>query len=297
VTIAYRKRMEDSPAYRLNHEEIAEGPRGGHPLRGEPLARRGAEGRARRAPGDDVQAHADGSERSSYRRAPCVHRRGHPPNVTYEREKPRSFSLDKKGFFEHAPAVRRDDGSIALEKSAGDAAGPTGLLHELPRRGGHTVSFYGDNHPIYAGSVVRAMASGKDGHQAIAALFAPDIERALASRDEAARDAQWAALSARLRDDVRATVVHEVNRLTQDDRGGRGARARAGARLQAGAVLPPPEFREHGARGRGHEPPHGGPRADRRVDRPEKGLLSMIVLEMGASSRSRASLRWASPSW
>jgi hypothetical protein len=25
VTIAYRKRMEDSPAYRLNHEEIAEG--------------------------------------------------------------------------------------------------------------------------------------------------------------------------------------------------------------------------------------------------------------------------------
>ena len=44
-------------------------------------------------------------------------------------------------------------------------------------RDGHTVTFYGDNHPGYAGSVVKAMASAKDGYPHVAALFARDIAR------------------------------------------------------------------------------------------------------------------------
>jgi hypothetical protein len=187
---------------------------------------------------------ADGTTIELPARTVCV-AAGTSPNTTYEREKPRSFSLDKKGFFETHRAVRRDDGSIALEKSAGGAAGPTAAFFtSYLDEAGHTVSFYGDNHPSTQARVVKAMASGKDGHQASRRSSRTARARARPRR-AAARDAQWTR-SRRARRRLRATVVHEVNRLTQDDRGGRGAGARAGAKkLQAGAVLPPPELREH----------------------------------------------------
>ena len=40
VTVAYRRRMIDSPSYTLNHEEVCEGVRGRHPFLRVPVARR-----------------------------------------------------------------------------------------------------------------------------------------------------------------------------------------------------------------------------------------------------------------
>ncbi len=36
---------------------------------------------------------------------------------------------------------------------------------------GRYITFYGDNHPIFAGNVVKAMASAKKGYPEVAALF------------------------------------------------------------------------------------------------------------------------------
>jgi NADPH-dependent glutamate synthase beta subunit-like oxidoreductase/NAD(P)H-flavin reductase len=289
VTIAYRKRMEDSPAYRLNHEEIAEGLEEGIRFAENlsPLAAQKDEHGALRAM---TFKRGDGTTIELPARTVCV-AAGTSPNTTYEREKPRSFSLDKKGFFETHRAVRREDGTIALEKSAGASAGPTaGFFTSYLDDAGHTVSFYGDNHPIYAGSVVRAMASGKDGHQAIATLFAPDIERSLASRDQAARDAQWNALASRLRDDVRATVV-EVNRLTKtivDVVVHAPAQARA---FKPGQFYRLQNFESTARVVEGTSLLMEGLALTGAWTDPDKGLLSLIVLEMGVSSRLCASLR------
>jgi hypothetical protein len=74
------------------------------------------------------------------------------------------------------------------------------------------VSFYGDNHPYYAGSVVKAMASAKDGYPT-SPRSSPEIARARPAASQPKRDASSAALFATLDDELVARV-HEVNRLT-----------------------------------------------------------------------------------
>src|SRR5205814_4313928 len=76
---------------------------------------------------------------------------------------------------------------------------------------GRTVSYYGDNHPKYAGSVVKAMASAKYGFLAVADLFGEPAE--VDSTTQATREQSWQKLSAKLDDELTATVV-AVNRLT-----------------------------------------------------------------------------------
>ena len=41
--------------------------------------------------------------------------------------------------------------------------------------GGKYVTFYGDNHPKFAGNVVKAMASAKQGYVEVTKLFAGEI--------------------------------------------------------------------------------------------------------------------------
>jgi len=102
-------------------------------------------------------------------------------------------------------------------RSLGDA-----LLREAARgevgfftsynRAGKLISYYGDNHPSYAGNVVKAMASAKDGYPHVVELFADEIA-ALDPALQQERDAEWDAFTAMLDDRLIATV-HEVIRLT-----------------------------------------------------------------------------------
>ena len=72
------------------------------------------------------------------------------------------------------------------------------------RADGRAVSFFGDLHPSFAGNVVKAMGSAKQGY--------PVVSRVLAQRRaEARRRRNWST-TARI-DELRA-VVHEVIRLT-----------------------------------------------------------------------------------
>src|SRR4029077_11964596 len=79
---------------------------------------------------------------------------GTSPNITCENEAKGTFALDaKKKFFQPHVVVERD-GRFQLVP---DAQG----FFTSHDAGGRFVSYYGDNHPRYAGNVVKAMASAK----------------------------------------------------------------------------------------------------------------------------------------
>jgi NADPH-dependent glutamate synthase beta subunit-like oxidoreductase/NAD(P)H-flavin reductase len=297
VSLVYRKGMDDSPAYRLNHEEIVkfleEGvrfveklaptaciPDARGALEAVEFERLADDGGELKGTGEKVRLPA----RSLFVAA------GTAPNVTYERERPGSFEIDPraKGFKSYR-AVRAADGELALEPVA---TGEVGFFTSY-LRDGHTVSYYGDNHPVYAGSVVRAMASAKDGAPHVEALFALDIAR-LTPAHQLARDAAWRALADRLDDEWRATVVR-IERLT--------------ATIVEVVVRAPAAAREFEPgqffRLQSYEALSkvvGGSRLVMEglaltgawVDK-TAGLLSLIVLEMGGSSRLCASLQPGEP--
>ncbi len=222
VTIAYRKGLTDSPAYRLNHEEVAkcleEGiviAEGLSPVEAVPDPH-GAVKAVRFA----LQKQVDGKWTDAGEavelpaRTVCV-AAGTSPNVTLEKESPGGFELDARhGSFR---PYRLEGGQLVPAAVTDDLSGEPGFFTSY-RKDGRLISFFGDNHPTYAGSVVKAMASAKDGHPHIARLFAEELSRTDASVRAGAYEgkgaqSKWHALTARLDDELGATV-HEVRRLT-----------------------------------------------------------------------------------
>ena len=136
---------------------------------------------------------------------------GTSPNVTYEKERPGSIPLDaKRKFFLPHLAVKGEGRSFTLvPKEDGAGAFFTGAQHD-----GKLVSYFGDNHPVYAGSVVKAMASGKHGAPKIRELFAAELDALDAAPSaQAERDGRWRAFAAEL-DDLLVARVERVERLT-----------------------------------------------------------------------------------
>lgn len=263
ATIAYRRRLIDSPAYRNNHEEVAkaleEGIRFAEEL--SPVAVEVDEAghasglRVRRPEGDELVLPA----RSVLVAA------GTQPNTTLAREAP-GIELDGRWF----QAVDEDGRPVTPERLS-KPEHPQVLMHR--REDGRAMSFFGDLHPSWAGNVVKAMASAKQGY--------PVVDRALARAPESKVSGE--ALVARLNDELRA-VVHGVERLGPDIievvvRAPLAARAfRPGQfyRLQNYETLAP---RLDGTV-LGME---GIALTGAWVDR-EQGLVSLIVLEVGGSS-------------
>ena len=281
VTIAYRKTLTDSPAYRLNHEEVVkcleEGivfAEGLSPVEAVPDAQGAVQAlRFARKDGTTVELPA---------RTVCV-AAGTSPNVTVEKEAPGLLELDPghhsfRGF-------RLEGGALVPAAVTEDLTGNAGFFTSYAK-GGRRVSFFGDNHPEYAGSVVKAMASAKDGYPHIAALFE--------DRTAPVPVAQWSALVARLDDELRATV-HEVRRLTPTIVEVIVRAPAAARRFLPGQFYRLQNFESLCAEVEGTKLlMEGLALTGAWVDR-EKGLLSMIVLEMGSSSRLCAALRPGEP--
>jgi NADPH-dependent glutamate synthase beta subunit-like oxidoreductase/NAD(P)H-flavin reductase len=209
VTLVYRKGLNDSPAYRLNHEEVAKSLEEGvryieHMSPLEAVLDERAHVKAVRFKRAPLKASPPEYEVVDLpARTVCV-AAGTSPNVIYEKEYPGTFELDEKRQYFRAHAARVDEtGRVSLEPAPN--AFFTSYLKD-----GKTVSFYGDNNARYAGSVVKAMASAKDGYPHVVALF-PDRARDASSQPQ--RDADLRALFAKLDDELVATV-HQVNRLT-----------------------------------------------------------------------------------
>jgi NAD(P)H-flavin reductase/NADPH-dependent glutamate synthase beta subunit-like oxidoreductase len=297
VSLVYRRGMKDSPAYRLNHEEIIkfleEGVRFVEKM--SPVAcipdehgalaavefeRFEGEGGTWTATGERVKLPA----RSLFVAA------GTQPNITYERERPGSFEVDPRAKgFKSFRAVRDAGGELRLEPVAD---GETGFFTSY-LKDGRTVSYYGDNHPVYAGSVVRAMASGKDGAPEVVALFAEELAR-LDAAAQPARDAGWREFVGRLEEELGATVVR-VDRLTPTIVEVI-VRAPAAARhFEPGQFYRLQDYEAFAPQKDGSRMlMEGLALTGAWVDKAE-GLLSLIVLEMGGSSRQVASLRPGEP--
>jgi NADPH-dependent ferric siderophore reductase len=150
------------------------------------------------------------------------------------------------------------------------------------------VSFYGDNHPHYAGSVVKAMASAKDGHARVTALFAPALAR-LGDEPQAARDARRSALFAKL-DDELVPVVRSVTRLTPTIVEVVVRAPAAARKFEPGQFYRLQNFESKSRMAEGTRLSMEGSRSRARGSTRTEGLLSMIALEMGASSRLLAEL-------
>jgi NAD(P)H-flavin reductase len=140
-------------------------------------------------------------------------------------------------------------------------------------RDGRAISFFGDLHPSFAGNVVKAMASAKQGY--------PIVSRMLARRAPAG--SAPAELLRRLDDELRATV-HAVNRLTPTIvevvvRAPMAARA-----FEPGQFYRLQNYEALAARADGTTlAMEGLALTGAWVDK-DRGLLSTIVLEMGGSS-------------
>ncbi len=273
ATIAYRRSLTDSPAYR-NHEEVAkaleEGIRFGERL--VPLAveldRFGA------AAGLRVRR-ADGGEAVLPARTILV-AAGTVPNTSLAREQP-GLTLDGR-FFQ---AVDEQGRPVAPDRRRKPDAAQV-LMHV----DGHdqAVSFFGDLHPSYAGNVVSAMASAKQGH--------PVVTRMLMARPASPVDA--ADLFRTLNDGLRPQV-QAVHRLTPTIvevvvRAPLAARA-----FRPGQFYRLQNFETLARRIDGTTLAMEGLALTGAWTDPEAGLVGLVVLEMGGSSHLVATLRPGEP--
>ncbi|MHB8877430.1 MAG: FAD-dependent oxidoreductase, partial [Myxococcaceae bacterium] len=300
VAVCYRRTLAEAPAYRLSHEEIIKGFEEGirfiermSPVEAVPdehgavrsmkFERMKVESGKLLGTGELVELPA---------RFVCV-AAGTSPNVTYEREHPGTFELDARGYFLKGHELREAPGggfSLAAVPAHEDLGRKTGFFTSY-EKGGRFVSFYGDNHPTYAGNVVKAMASARDGYPEVARLFARELGR-LDLSDEGAqqvRDARRAALFQALDRGLSATVA-AVNRLTPTIIEVVVHAPFAARRFRPGQFYRLQNYESQAKVVDGTRlAMEGLALTGAWVDR-DKGLLSVIVLEMGSSSRLCAAL-------
>jgi NADPH-dependent glutamate synthase beta subunit-like oxidoreductase/NAD(P)H-flavin reductase len=286
VTIAYRRRLVDSPAYRLNHEEVIKALEEGIAFAENLTPIEAVPDQYGALTAMVFKSEEHDATRTLPARTVLV-AAGTTPNIAYEKEMAGTFTLDaKKKFFEPHAAVRGADGAFHVRPD------PNGFFTSY-EAGGRFVSYYGDNHPRYAGNVVKAMASAKHGFPHVVSLFAAELSSLEASTQDA-RDAAWTALVRRLDDDLNATV-EDVVRLTPTIVEVI-VRAPAAARhFQPGQFFRLQNY-ESVARRVAATPlvMEGVALTGAGVDK-EKGLLSLIALELGVSSRLVAYLTKGEP--
>ncbi|MBM3506409.1 MAG: pyridine nucleotide-disulfide oxidoreductase [Alphaproteobacteria bacterium] len=287
VTIAYRKRLIDSPSYTLNHEEVGKALEEGIFF---------AEGLSPVAVEVDERGHAKAIQLSRQTRQQdgdkwitsetvehlparsILIAAGTQPNTVLAREDKTHVSIDGRYF----RAVDESGRPVKPEH----VRKPT-KPHVLAniRGDGRAVSFFGDLHPSFAGNVVGAMASAKQGFPVVSAMLA---------KHAPANTESGAAFLGRLNDLWRATV-HDVIRLTPTIievvvRAPAAARAfHPGQfyRLQNFETLAP---RANGTTLAMEGLALTGAWFDRR-----KGLIGLIVLEMGGSSDICALMKKGEP--
>jgi NADPH-dependent glutamate synthase beta subunit-like oxidoreductase/NAD(P)H-flavin reductase len=298
VSIVYRRSLVDSPAYRLNHEEVIKSLEEGiafieqlSPVAAIPDAAGAVCGvEFERTYQDSNGRWRNSTERVTLpARTVCV-AAGTSPNITYEREHPGTFKLAPKGdFFAGFRIVKGEGGQLSLiEAAPGENAFFTSYSKD-----NRFITYYGDNHPVYAGNVVKAMASAKRGYLEVVSLFEPEV-RTLDLCDQPDREEAFRQLTARLDDALRPRVVR-VDRLTPTIVEVIVRAPFAADRFHPGQFYRLQNYETLSAM-------TGGTRLSMEglaltgawVDK-DDGLLSMIVLEMGCSSRLCALLKPGEP--
>jgi NADPH-dependent glutamate synthase beta subunit-like oxidoreductase/NAD(P)H-flavin reductase len=284
VSIAYRKRLQDSPAYRLNHEEVAKALEEGINII-ENLSPYEAVPDENGAVEALIFQRGDKSLVTIPARTVCV-AAGTSPNIIYEKEKPGTFALDEwNQFFDSYKAVRNGDGKFHLVPAE---KGEQGFFTSY-EDDGRFISYYGDNHPVYAGNVVKAMASAKDGYERVVELFAHELA-SLATSEQPAREAAFSKLIDYLDDQLIARVV-KVERLTETIVDVVVRAPLQARKFHPGQFYRLQNFETDALNIDGTKLVMEGLALTGAWVDVEQGLLSLIVLEMGASSRMCALLK------
>jgi NADPH-dependent glutamate synthase beta subunit-like oxidoreductase/NAD(P)H-flavin reductase len=287
VTIVYRKRLLDSPAYRLNHEEVIKSLEEGigfvecmspvacvldesahvHTLRCTRMQWR--DGRWK-----------DTGEVVDFPARAVIVAAGTNPNVVYEMEHPGTFKTDQKqASFAMHRLVEGPDGARRLEPVTDGTPG----FFTSYEKDGRYITFYGDAHPVFAGNVVKAMASARLGYREIAKLF----EREVAAQEldeQAERENAWVRFAEVLEDGLRAEVVDAIrlaDRIVEVI-----VRAPLAARnFRPGQFYRVQNYEVAAEVVEGIRLTMEGLALTGAWTDPARGLISLIVLEMGGSSR------------
>jgi NADPH-dependent glutamate synthase beta subunit-like oxidoreductase/NAD(P)H-flavin reductase len=267
VTIAYRRRLIDSPSYTLNHEEV---------LKALEEDIRFAEGLAPVAVEVDASGHAcalklagqQGGEKveTSLPARTILVAAGTQPNTVLAREDATHAFIDGKYF----RALDEDGNTVEPERLAKPAEVRV-LMYRAAD--GRFMSFFGDLHPSFAGNVVKAMGGAKQGY--------PVLTRVLERLPPPLRSA--AEILAEANGDWRARVVR-VDRLTPTIVEVVVEAPAAARNFEPGQFY---RLQNYEARSKKVDGTlltmEGLALTGAWVDK-QKGLLSLITLEMGGSS-------------
>jgi len=275
VTIAYRRRLIDSPSYTLNHEEVGkaleEGIRFSECLAPEEVEVDGhghaAALKLRKHRWDATLAKlVDTGELVTLPARSILVAAGTQPNTVLAREDAENVIVDGK----HFQAVDEHGTPVRPERITKPTASRV-LMSVRPD--GRGLSFFGDLHPSYSGNVVKAMASAKQGY--------PVVSNLLARRPP--QGPKPSELLSYLNDQLRATV-HRVIRLTPTIVEVEILAPMAARAFQPGQFYRLQNYETLAKRTNGTIlAMEGLALTGASVDR-ERGLLSTIVLEMGGSS-------------
>jgi NADPH-dependent glutamate synthase beta subunit-like oxidoreductase/NAD(P)H-flavin reductase len=278
VTIAYRRRLVDSPSYTLNHEEVEKALEEGIWF-AENLAPAAVEvdhyGAAR---GIRLKHAPSGKEHWLAAHTVFV-AAGTQPNTVLAREHAAQFKLDGKYFaacdeagnpVKPQPFTSKPDAARVLLSRQAD---------------GRCVSFFGDVHPSYFGNVVKAMGSAKQGY--------PVVSRVLGARAPAVKESReqfFAALAGQL-----VATVERVERLTPTIVEVVVRAPLAARKFQPGQFYRLQNFESLAPMVSGTRMQMEGlAMTGAWVDR-DQGLVSIIALEMGGSSNLCAMLQPGEP--
>jgi NADPH-dependent glutamate synthase beta subunit-like oxidoreductase len=266
VTLAYRKRLVDSPSYTLNHEEVEKALEEGirfaqclAPARLDVDARGALRSiTLRHQVRHDDGRWTEGDEVTLPARAVFI-AAGTQPNTVLSREDPTHFQLDGKYF----QAVDENGRPIRPEHAISKPEQAQVLLGRASD--GRMLSFFGDLHPSYFGNVVKAMGSARQGY--------PIVSRLLAALEPASAEPFLRIRAAPERPAARHGRTGRTTHAHHHRSG--GARADGGAPVPARPVLPSAELRNAGAPCRGGRPAHaaghGRAGTHRRLGRPPAG--------------------------
>jgi NADPH-dependent glutamate synthase beta subunit-like oxidoreductase/NAD(P)H-flavin reductase len=275
VTVAYRRRLIDSPSYTLNHEEVTKALEEGIRF-AECLSPREVQidstGAAtalvlqRQLVDAETSAISNSDEFVTLPARSILVAAGTQPNTVLAREDEHNVKLDGRYF-----QALDEQGNPVKPQRISKPDQPYVLMSLRPD--GKAVSFFGDLHPSFSGNVVKAMGGAKQGYPIVSRVLTRVTEGGPASPE----------LVDRLNHQLRA-VVHDVIRLTPNI-----VEVVVRAPLAARAFEPGQFYRLQNYETLA---PRCGDTVlamealaltGASVDR-ENGLLSMIVLEMGGSS-------------
>lgn len=196
VKLVYRKRLIDAPSYRLNHEEVEKAFEEGIFI-AENYEPEGVETDAFGAAKAIALKNTRTGEIAVVPARSILVAAGTSPNTVLAREDAAHFALDGKYF-----RATDLDGNAVKPQPVSKPDGVHVLISQ--EEGACSVSFFGDLHPSFAGNVVKAMGSAKQGYPVVSAVLA---KRPPVSGE--GREAFFAKVARQL-----VARVHAVNRLT-----------------------------------------------------------------------------------